>query len=535
MLLKRAAAMASTVFTTQLVAIMAGLPLALLGLRAFASAPMLAGLDVLSRLGSFALFLYLVVTLSYFEYSPKTARSGFPRYAIMLPVSTRFLVGFHLLAVGLLLCCYFFAWFRWVVPLPLNGAELSALSAAVGVFFVWCNVAMWALGQARTAAMLVLLVSIGMAAASLVPILNEAPPAYPLSAAGGAAVLATMFASGVYCAYAAVLRTRSGTQGALLKRFSRSSLSLGQALKAGASARDAQTWYERRVFGMLLPRQAMLLAGALLAVQFIPGLELARLGASVLVLAAFIVVVPLFGFNMAKEHFDATGTAMSTFWATRPLSDDALAQAKLAMLGRSVLLSAAIVYGAMPAAWYLGGSLAALTNLIGRFAQVEGRMVALALVSLLVVVPTAFCWTVAANLMSVGLRGDAATSGNFKWYREAGVSLLLLAGISIAQADDVAGTLIQAGWTAMALLGALWVVLVLRLKGNTPIALLMARLADPAKVASLLLAYALGVVALLHVGIIAKLVVSGLMLLLCLYAIVPFVLAPATLALNRHR
>ena len=531
MLARRAWASARSLVGTRLALALAGTPILVLALRATLLRDGDAGVEALLRLGSVAFLLSLVVSLSYFEYSPKTARSGFPRFATLLPVSTAFLVGVHLLAAGVFFGAYGYAWLRWVVPLPLDALALGALALALTTFFTWTSVTMWSLGQARLLAMLLLVACIIVLALCLMPLLADPVPGAALSPAGGMALLLAWLGLGIVLGWGAVARARAGGGSRV-----RGGLSWYRAfpLPEGASALSAQQWYEQRVFGLMMPTQGLLLAAVLLGAQLVPAQAEVRLAATGLVLACMVLVLPVFGFNMGKEHFDGS-SRMSAFWATRPLSDDALANAKLRMLGISVLLTAALVFGSMYPAWKLGGALPVVHELFGRFVAVEGLARSAAHASLLVLVPVALCWSVAANLMCLGLRGRQSHEESFKWYREAGFSLVVLGGIAIAQAEDPGLALTRTGWGMLAVFLLLWSWQVARLCREAGTAAVLARLAAPARAGAMPLAYAVGVTALLQIGPTSKSTVGALFCLIFLYAILPFALAPAALASNRHR
>lgn len=273
MILRQFRAMASTVFKKHLVMLLVALPVSLIVLRAILTSlgkdDLLNGLDVLFRLGSLAYFLYLIIGLSYFEYNAKIAQSSFPLYALMLPVTTAFLVGFHLLLVGVFIYLYFIFWFSLVVPLPLIDDELAIVGGAVFIFFSWVNVTMWALGQARIRAMALLLIILVVLAVAAAPLLTTPPESFPISAVGGKSVYLGLFFIGLFVAQTAVERTRSGERGGMLKALEGYRFTLFPLI-AKAKPMQAQVWFERQVFGLVMPGQGILLAAVLIGAQFIP-------------------------------------------------------------------------------------------------------------------------------------------------------------------------------------------------------------------------------------------------------------------------
>jgi hypothetical protein len=354
--------------------------------------------------------LHAAWVFTYSENDPKSGTAGFPARTFLLPVRTGVLVGIPFLGGAVGITAVYFAWalavFRPIgVDLPLGWLPLLVATGLACFQTIG-----WTLGpfpSLRLLAYCVVVVGLqgaGVLASGLLP---TGFPARPILF-----VAAPMVMLGAYLlALLGVSRNRcgewppdSGWIAARRRIAGETANRTASPPRPHPSPERAQLWYEWKQYGLLMP----FYTGILLAVLLLSAADMRgdELWPFLLVLVGLPAFVGSFvGPVHARSSFWSRDLEIPPFLATRPLSDAALANAKLGILAVGVLLSWLLVLAFGPLAVLRtgqGGRVVglwqALEAMLGRSTvQGGGGMLAIALL--------AIPWILAASSLSLALTG----------------------------------------------------------------------------------------------------------------------------------
>ena len=301
--------------------------------------------------------MHAIVVFTYAESDPRKSTAGLPARHFLLPVRTSALVAWPMLCGVAATPALYVAWallvFRPVgVDLPLGW---PALLLAAGVACLQ-GIA-WTLGGYPAARVLaavcvvVVLVAAGVLASGAIPLARPMTPWL-------AVLLPLVICAAYFVAVAGVAACRRGDWPRDLGpafRIRRPRAASSAPSAPFASPERAQLWLEWRQHGALMPGYATLVLAVLLlaAVGGIAPQEFWPFLGFLAALPAFIA--SLVGPELAKSSLWARDLELSGFAATRPLTDAAIARARLRVLGLGVVLVWIMVLAVAPCWVYLSG------------------------------------------------------------------------------------------------------------------------------------------------------------------------------------
>jgi len=445
--LSQVRALLSEIFKKDMLKLLIGLPLGVLLFQAINSylnwEEIAHFVEAFLRIVSFFLFLHMAVRLAYFQYSEKSGSAGFPMHAMMLPLQTWFLVCVPVLGVWGFASVYTSFWFKYIVPLPIDNVALMVLGLAVGIFTIWVNAITWSVGQARILAMLILLSIMLLLASCIFLAVIDSPLFNGVSNQFLAGLLlCVMFVGGYGLCHMSVLRARSGevflgvSFGAVGSQLHKRLSKLLLARKR-ISANYAQFYYEWLVFGWLFPAQSFLLGLVACVIQLVPVPDADKTGASIILVLTYLFILPLFGFNMGGSNIDSSNTQMGLFWSTRPLSDKQIALSKLRMVGFSIFIGFVVFICLFYLSWLIGSGENKIHTLYLFFVEHQGHFKSIVILLIAFTAMVSICWSIAANLLSVALRGGESVAQNVKAGREVFITLVFIASFIIYKNDEL--------------------------------------------------------------------------------------------------
>jgi len=291
---------------------------------------------------------YVVGIFAYgFEGRLETAESGFPVRLYVLPVRTWVLVGWPMVQGMLIAVLLWLAWERFVLwPSGVKTASwwtaMLAAGVAVSQALVWLP---FGLPWLRLLVAIVVLTVMARAPVFIALIGNETVT----SANEGVvlnAVASTLIPIAYLAAWVGVSRARCGESPDWLRIFRTLHLnSLSRRKRPPfASAMQSQVWYEWRLRGvgyvMTVACVLALLLGLAVVLHHKIGWEL---NDSVLFLVIPLLIAPLWGLYSGASGKAIRSAQLTTFAATRPMTNTAIVGAKFRAAGRAALFAWAIV------------------------------------------------------------------------------------------------------------------------------------------------------------------------------------------------
>ena len=477
--------------------------------------------------------MIVVVIFAYVDFSTRNLEVGFPQHVLRLPAPTVLLVSVPLVSATILVWLQSMALImlsreQW---LPVRDAGWLMLISLAAVS--WMQAISWGLSRTPVRAALLLIMALvagGVCALSVLSI----GPAPLLPAWLGSAGLIGMAVGGAVLAYLAVARERCGR--AVGRRVIWSDLtvpgfSLPQRLETG---RQAQFWYEWRVFGWIFPLGTLLFAVLIVFSQWLPGNLEDRIEATSVSLVMFLYVASVLGFELSKSHFGAPDHEMSAFWAVRPLSTAALAHAKLKVAVWSLLIGAVLCLGPVYPAWILGGHGDEVAVYFAQAAAQFGTVGTAVMIAAVALAIPVLSWVICGSALAVTLRG----AWSKKRLLAGGVLIIIaLAALTrwVSNSELLSGWLLEHAVECVAVLGGLALgaltPLISRYRRSHATALLV----RPALViGAIALAFLLGSLSLLESPRVALLLAATVILFASL-SMMPWLLGPMALSQNRHR
>jgi hypothetical protein len=313
--------------------------------------------------------MHAVVVFTHAESDPRKSTAGLPARHFLLPARTSALVAWPMLCGVAATPALYVAWALLVfrpagVDLPLGW---PALLLAAGVACLQ-GIA-WTLGGYPAARVLaavcvvVVLVAAGVLASGAIPLARPMTPWL-------AVLLPLVICAAYFVAVAGVAACRRGDWPRDLGPAFRIPRPQASASSAPfTSPARAQLWLEWRQHGALMPGYAALVLAILVlaAATGIAPQEFWPFLGFLAALPAFIASVV--GPGLAKSSLWARDLELSSFAATRPLPDAAIARARLRVLGLGIVLVWVMVLAVAPCWVYFSGHghmLAGLWQTLGR-------------------------------------------------------------------------------------------------------------------------------------------------------------------------
>ncbi len=475
--------------------------------------------------------LYLSVVFAYAEFSPTSLNTGLPDHVLRLPVRSSVLAAVPLVLGVSVLFAYLFVWSRIdSLRIPWHpGLGLIVVAIAVS----WIQAINWGLSRTPRFAAIALLVVTTLAALGMATVTTEpgGPVLIPRSTAW--LLLVTLLVSGIGLAQLSVARVRRGQIVLgfdLLPSFRVPGFSLPGTYRNG---RQAQARYEWRIFGWVLPTAAAAMAFLVFVVQFLTPED--TIEATVVIGLMFFYCACVLGLEIGKSHFRNPSFAMTGFWATRPLSSRALADAKLKLAAMSILAGTALILLPLVPAWHLAGSWDKIAGLWGQIAMREGTGGALTLALAATLLLPLLSWIFCANAMAACMTGHRVLSANFMMAVGPGFVVLAFGIYKLSQSVTVRAFIVeQAMW-----LGVIPIISVIAL-----VAFLVKRfglsrddLLRPLPLVLAGLVFAGGMVGGQQLSVLEghQFAVAIVLLNLAIFTALPSITAPVALRINRHR
>jgi hypothetical protein len=292
-------------------------------------------------LGSLALFL------AYDEAEPRLASSGFPSRTFLLPVRSSLLVGIPFCGGMLAIASFYLAWalviFRPIdIVLPLAWPALLAAFALAG-----SQTIAWSLGSSRGVRLFAYTILALLLFGLCVVMSDILPLGLPIATIHRVFFVALpVVLVGLYgIAVAVVSRSRRGewppqlrpTMGRRRNRTEPAGWP-SMPIPADTSPARAQLWYEWRQHGTLIPTYStLLLMIIMLVASAAQGDDLPM--QLLLVAGVPACVCGAVGPSLARGSAWSSNLAVPQLLATRPLSNAALASAKLLILGFGIIVA----------------------------------------------------------------------------------------------------------------------------------------------------------------------------------------------------
>ena len=344
-------------------------------------------------------FFYFVGVFSYGLAGDLGARQSiFPARMFTLPMSTRALAGSPMLygtAASVTLWILTATFVRWPggVDMYVPWVWPALLMAA---YLAWTQALMW---------MPYGLPGVRVAIAALWLALLDVIVLVTLNYKTGELVMSAVIAPQIPVAYLvgwyAVARARRGDLpdwSGILAPFSALANVVGRARDRFRSASGAQTWFEWRRHGRVLPAMVAIVVPVELLLLFIPGNQTRP----VMLVTLFIVSItpPFFAIFAAAM----IGTA-TPFTMTRPVTTATLVAAKLHAAWWSALLAWLAVIVIVPVGLFLSSTTTVFVDWIRAVVGVTGAARALALATFVFASLLASTWKQLVQTMCIGLTG----------------------------------------------------------------------------------------------------------------------------------
>lgn len=481
-------------------------------------------------------------TFSYVDLNPRTARAGFPRHILVLPLATWVLALVPILGGAAFISAFVLLWLRFLTGAHLDVAQQLAIAGAITGLSSWMQAMSWELIRRRMARHAVLILVCGLASLSLGSLLSD--DELLLGRAGGAVALLALMLSGYFFAWRAVVSSRRGdagesgaSTGRLRSRWSPfAGPSRTPRLDSGTAA---QEWYEWQVHGRLAPLCMVFLGAILLALMVFDGVRSSPSTIEIgFLLFTFVMISPLGGSSFALKNPQVPRAMLAPFFASLPLDDVELAFAKLRMSARSHLLTLGVVFITIAAILVssdnnarVEGYWSWLSTQLGS----PGAFCAALLLALFVAVAT---WTAGAFLMagSFFFAADEGKKSTWKYLVAAlgGLAVLKYSGWLPLSRQQFEFLLAHAHLIALGLLAASTLLAAFALRAyarSNPVAAVRKVLAGCGALtaSSLVLVWQLRLPA--HLSWAA----SSFAVAMTMSALIPILRMPGMIAKNRHR
>lgn len=342
------------------------------------------------------IFAYIVYLFGFGERDSKTSKNVYAKHILLLPISTWFLVVLPVVSVVLVSVLSLLFWLKFILHIELSGQGLVAIVLGISGLAVFFQALNW--GGVKN-----FLVKTGLIAAVLcflsLSVLEIVSPAGILGFVNSVLILGLILVLGIVFAYVSVAMQRSELVSISFGRTVAPPM-LRQNDKSFKSNLNAQFWYERKVFGWLLPS---LMIAITIAVSVIADKHLVP---AIFSLFFFIMVYfPILAYKMAGAHMGKNEHGLSLFISTLPLSDADYAYVKLKLVGLNALFSVLICLVALVPALYFIDLPEKAYLLFNNAMENLGLISFSILVFLYVLLFLLFLWSCAANAVSLGLAG----------------------------------------------------------------------------------------------------------------------------------
>ncbi len=373
-------------------------------------------------------FFYFVGLFSYGLSGDLAARESiFPARMFTLPVTTRALAGWPMLygtaaAAGLWIATAILV--RWPGGVDIHVPWVwPALMAAA--YLAWTQALMWmpyGLPGVR-----VVIAALWLMAVDVIVLLALN---YEAREPVMVAICAPQIPAAYLVAWYAVARARRGEVPDWRGPFAR----LGQTLDVRPRQRErflsparAQTWFEWRWHGRVLPATVALVVPVELLLLFIPGNDTAPI---VFLILFAVLLTPPFMAAFAAAAL-STISSSGSFMAARPLTTASLIAAKLKMAGWSTLAAWLLVIVLSVVALMLSGRMPVVVERARAGIDVTGTLRGIAVVLLMFAALFASTWKHLVQSLCIGLTGRA-------WLMKSSVLLALIALVAAGPlADEV--------------------------------------------------------------------------------------------------
>ncbi|MFK7958106.1 MAG: hypothetical protein AB8B96_18565 [Lysobacterales bacterium] len=344
---------------------------------------------------------YLVMIFSYAEFSSKTLQTGFPRHVLKLPLPTVMLVAVPMISAIATVFVFVEILLLLTLEQPTKASDHFWVLVAVIIAISWMQTINWGLNRSPMRAALLVIIVFAASGAAVVSTLSvTAGPVMPYWVA--ASVLSLLAASGVCLASTSLARVRTGQifgQTIFWSDFTIPGFALPEPL---SDPRQAQFWFEWRVFGSALPIASVFFAGLLLLVHYLPGDSEDAVAGTSIVVGVFLYISAVVGFELAKSHIGANDHRMSGFAAIRPLTSVELAFAKLKVAAFSIGLSSYVVALPLLAVWMLGGVSERLVQAWALLCETHGLDGAIIAAVLAAGAVPVMAWVLCGNTLALG-------------------------------------------------------------------------------------------------------------------------------------
>jgi hypothetical protein len=372
--------------------------------------------------------LQFALIFAYVDLTAGSKSGGFPKHILLLPAPTWLLALVPIAAGASFTSGFVLLWLYYVSGVHFNWAQQLIIAAAITSLMCWLQAMSWELLPSRAMRIVLLTVMAIVAVLSVVSLLaNKSENLFGRT--WGAVGLAVTAITGLGLAYLAVIRARRGDTLDFYDHVRRILFSSGRWSRqtrspALANGVAAQNWYEWRVYGRVLPTCMTILgAGPLASVAFARIRHSPSFVLPALLLFLFFVIAPLVGGAYVSKNLTRR-VQLGLFGATRPLSDTEIAFAKLRLAVKSYLVSFAILL-AVVVVFVLGSSNnAALVSLWSRLAVWQGVTGSYLSLLLLLIVVTATSWAAGAYFMSLQLFAESVDRKKHGWKISLGVTAL---------------------------------------------------------------------------------------------------------------
>jgi hypothetical protein len=417
---------------------------------------------------------YVIGVFAYgFEGRLETAESGFPARLFLLPVRTWVLVGWPMLQGMIVAVGLWLAWDRLV--LRPSGIETGAwwpvmLAAVVATSqaIVWLP---FGLPWLRLLVAIVVLTALIRAPAFLDLAgerFSEPETRNTVLSTFAAALIPLAF----LVAWAGVSRARRGDTPDWLRAWgSVRSVARPGSRAAGPfhSAMAAQVWYEWRVRGFGFVVTVALVLAALMTLAVLLERDAAkRANFGVIFLLTPMLLAPFWSSYAGMSGASVRSAQLTTFAATRPLSNSALVRAKFRSAGWAAVSAWGVVLVVFPAWLFFTGGYRDLGRIWGVMVERFGTAHVFGYCALLVIGPLLMSWRMMVVGLWAGLTGRAyipvvqsIVVGFFGlqfmsewilWSADPVRRERILEFLPWAAGSAVAGKFIVTGWAAAALL-----------------------------------------------------------------------------------
>ena len=394
-----------------------------------------AGYDCLLPVNGFMLagaLLLIFGAFNYTSFNPQKEWTGFPYHLFTLPVTSVVLVTVPMVLGLLAVETVFLAWagFAFTFTEILSARWLAVL---IGAYMIFYQTVLWVLAGFRSVRVITLaLIGTSFLGAAFLPAFGQYTSSAWFSERAWIPIMAAVSVTAFVIAWTVVARQRFG--GGQRRNFVRAVVDwledrLPRRARGFQSAASAQFWFEWRRSGQLLP---FCVAGILSLVILPLSWHLRHEPDAVVWILGWTVAMPMIlaipiGKGFSKPDFWSSDLRLSSFLATRPLTDGEWVVIKMKVAAASALVSWALVLGFLSVWLPLWANLESLNTLRVCLWMIQGHSVypQYVLAGLGIFAAAALTWKFLVNGLWIGL------SGHQRWFVGSGVgySAICLAGL----------------------------------------------------------------------------------------------------------